>query len=255
MPLNARGDTDAGDGATNSATALFVAELQWGEPKLPAAVLDIAPDLVIGSDIVYGVSEEAELPLVQTLVALAQFTTRPTVLLAMVDRGDGHAPFMTSAAKHCLHVATLKRYTAAWQGHDAFVRRVSLKPWCKVPGRNAIEAPTRTVFDGILEGQIPADIVYEDSLCLAFRDITPQAPAHILLVPKKRDGLTKLSNARREQTDLLGHLLYSVRVIAQKEGLDDGFRVVINDGKAGGQSVNHLHIHILGGRQMRWPPG
>ena len=256
VPLDARGDTAA-------APALSVSELQWGEPSLPAAVIDIAPDLVIGSDIVYGVSEDAELPLVRTLVDLAQLSTTqrgahhsqaprsgPSLLLAMVDRGDGHAPFLTSAAKHCLSVATVRRFPAVWQGHDAFVRRVSLKPPC-----NAIDAPKRTVFDGILDRTVPADIVFEDSLCLAFRDIAPQAPVHILVVPKKLDGLTKLSKARQEQTDLLGHLLYTARVIAEMERLDDGFRVVINDGDAGGQSVAHLHLHILGGRQMRWPPG
>ena len=112
-----------------------------------------------------------------------------------------------------------------------------------------------TIFDKIIAKEIPSDIVHEDDQCLAFRDIAPQAPVHILVIPKVRDGLTQLSKAREDQAGLLGHLLYTAQAIAQQEKLDDGFRIVINDGKQGCQSVYHLHVHILGGRQMGWPPG
>ena len=115
------------------------------------------------------------------------------------------------------------------------------------------EAPT--IFDKILDGEIPADVVYEDDLCLAFGDVAPQAPVHLLLIPKRRDGLTQLSKAREDQVSVLGHMLFQAQQIAKDEGLEDGFRIVINDGPAGSQSVYHLHIHILGGRQMTWPPG
>ena len=112
-----------------------------------------------------------------------------------------------------------------------------------------------TIFDKIIDKSIPADIVYEDEQCLAFRDIAPQAPVHILVIPKARDGLTQLSKARDDQGALLGHLLLTARAVAAAEKLEKGFRIVINDGVEGCQSVYHLHVHLLGGRQMTWPPG
>jgi histidine triad (HIT) family protein len=113
---------------------------------------------------------------------------------------------------------------------------------------------TPTVFDKILSGEWSSDKVYEDETCLAFRDINPQAPVHIILIPKHRDGLTQLSKAREDQEGLLGHLMYVSQQIGNKE-CPKGFRIVINDGQDGAQSVYHLHLHILGGRQMTWPPG
>ncbi|KAL3632654.1 Histidine triad nucleotide-binding protein 1 [Castilleja foliolosa] len=112
-----------------------------------------------------------------------------------------------------------------------------------------------TIFDKIINKQIPANIVYEDDKVLAFRDISPQAPTHIVLIPKVKDGLTGISNAEVKHCEILGHLLYTAKLVAKQEGLDDGFRLVINDGPNGCQSVYHLHIHLLGGRQMNWPPG
>ncbi|XAR48350.1 hypothetical protein NMG60_11031153 [Bertholletia excelsa] len=103
--------------------------------------------------------------------------------------------------------------------------------------------------------EIPAKVVYEDEKVLAFRDISPQAPTHILIIPKVKDGLTGLSKAEERHTEILGHLLYTAKLVAKQEGLDDGFRVVINDGPNGCQSVHHIHVHLLGGRQMNWPPG
>ena len=110
-----------------------------------------------------------------------------------------------------------------------------------------------TIFAKIINREIPADIVHEDDHCLAFRDIEPQAPVHILLIPKK--PLAGLQEASPEDASLLGHLLVTARGIAEREGLDEGYRCVINAGPAGGQAVYHLHLHLLGGRQMAWPPG
>ena len=111
-----------------------------------------------------------------------------------------------------------------------------------------------TIFDKIISKEIPADVIYEDDLCLAFRDIAPQAPVHFLVIPKVRDGLTQLSKARDDQKQLLGHLMYVSQDLAKKE-CPTGFRLTVNDGKDGAQSVYHLHIHVMGGRQMNWPPG
>ena len=113
--------------------------------------------------------------------------------------------------------------------------------------------PSETIFSKIVRREIPAEIVYEDELALAFKDITPQAPVHILVIPK--DPLPKLSEADTQHQNLLGHLLLTARQIARDAGLDNGYRVVINNGADGGQTVFHLHLHILGGRQMQWPPG
>jgi histidine triad (HIT) family protein len=110
-----------------------------------------------------------------------------------------------------------------------------------------------TIFTRIINKQIPADIVYEDDLCLAFRDVNPQAPVHILLVPKK--PLDMLSNAAAGDQALLGHLLLAAGKITRELKIDGAFRLVINNGKEGGQAVFHLHLHILAGRKFRWPPG
>ena len=110
-----------------------------------------------------------------------------------------------------------------------------------------------TIFTKIINKQIPADIVYEDDLCLAFKDINPQAPVHVLLVPKK--PLDMLSSAQPEDQALLGHLLLVAGKIARQLKVDGAFRLVINNGEASGQSVFQVHLHILAGRPFRWPPG
>ena len=110
-----------------------------------------------------------------------------------------------------------------------------------------------TLFTKIINRQIPADIVYEDELCLAFKDVNPQAPVHILLVPKK--AIDTLSNAAAEDQALLGHMLLVVGKITRELKIDGAFRLVINNGKEGGQAVFHVHMHILAGRKFRWPPG
>lgn len=110
-----------------------------------------------------------------------------------------------------------------------------------------------TLFGKIIRREIPADIVYEDDICLAFRDINPQAPTHVLVIPKK--AIVKLSDAGAEDQAVLGHLMLAAGRIARSLGVSDAFRLVVNNGADAGQSVFHLHLHILAGRPFRWPPG
>lgn len=111
-----------------------------------------------------------------------------------------------------------------------------------------------TIFERIAAREIPADIVHEDELCLAFRDVSPMAPVHILVVPKK--PVPRLAASAPDDAPLLGHLLATATSIAKSEGIaDSGFRVVINNGPDGGETVPHLHVHLLGGRAFTWPPG
>ncbi len=111
-----------------------------------------------------------------------------------------------------------------------------------------------TIFSKIIRREIPADIVYEDDLCLAFRDIAPQAPVHILIIP--REPLSGVQAATQEYQVVLGHLLVVTRQIAERENIaTSGYRCVINAGPDSGQEVPHLHIHLLGGRKLQWPPG
>ncbi|MDE0514111.1 MAG: histidine triad nucleotide-binding protein [Gammaproteobacteria bacterium] len=112
---------------------------------------------------------------------------------------------------------------------------------------------TETIFAKIIRREIPADIVYEDDRCLAFRDVNPQAPVHILVIPKQ--PIARLMDAVDDDESLLGHLLLTANKVAADEGIGDAFRVAINNGAGVGQSVFHLHLHILGGRSFTWPPG
>jgi len=110
-----------------------------------------------------------------------------------------------------------------------------------------------TLFLKIINREIPADIVYEDEQCLAFKDINPQAPMHILIIPKK--PIAKLTDAEAGDQELLGHLLLKASEIAEQQGYGAAFRLVVNNGEGAGQAVFHLHLHILGGRPLSWPPG
>ena len=110
-----------------------------------------------------------------------------------------------------------------------------------------------TLFGKIIRREIPADIVYEDELCLAFRDINPQAPVHVLLIPKKE--IPRLTDAQHGDQALLGHLMLAAVKVAKSLGVEDAFRVAINNGAEAGQSVFHVHLHLLAGRKFRWPPG
>lgn len=112
---------------------------------------------------------------------------------------------------------------------------------------------SETLFTKIIKREIPADIVYEDDLCLAFRDINPQAPVHILIIPKK--PIEMVSKAEESDAPILGHLLMTARKIAADEGYADAFRLTVNNGADAGQTVFHLHVHLLAGRDFTWPPG
>jgi histidine triad (HIT) family protein len=112
----------------------------------------------------------------------------------------------------------------------------------------------KTLFQKICDREIPATIIHEDDLCVGFKDIAPKAPVHLLVVPRK--PITRVALATAEDQGLLGHLLLTAAKIAREQGFsDDGFRLVINNGPNGGEAVPHLHVHILAGRQMEWPPG
>ena len=111
----------------------------------------------------------------------------------------------------------------------------------------------KTIFQKIIDREIPADIVYEDDQCLAFRDVAPQAPVHVLVIPKRE--IVSLDALGDGDAALVVHLWKVIRELAGKLGLGGGYRVVVNCGRDGGQSVDHLHFHILGGRPMTWPPG
>ena len=111
----------------------------------------------------------------------------------------------------------------------------------------------KTIFKKIIDGEIPANIVHDDDQCLAFHDVSPQAPTHVLVIPKKE--IASLDQLAEEDAPLLGHMWIVIRQVASQLGLDGGYRVVVNCGADGGQSVDHLHFHILGGRALTWPPG
>lgn len=110
-----------------------------------------------------------------------------------------------------------------------------------------------TIFGKIIKREIPAEIVYEDELCLAFRDVNPQAPTHVLIIPRKE--MARLADAGQEDQALLGHLMLAASKVARQLGVDDAFRLVVNNGASAGQSVFHLHLHLLAGRPFHWPPG
>jgi len=110
-----------------------------------------------------------------------------------------------------------------------------------------------TIFEKIINRDIPAEILFEDEICIVIRDIEPQAPVHCLIIPKKK--IERISLSKDSDQSTLGHLLLIARKTATDEKLDSGFRVIINNGHEGGESVPHLHVHLMGGRQMNWPPG
>jgi histidine triad (HIT) family protein len=111
----------------------------------------------------------------------------------------------------------------------------------------------KSIFQRIIDKEIPAKIVFEDDRCLAFHDVAPQAPTHVLVIPKR--PIASVSAIEDGDLDLIAHLWRVIRDIASELGLSGGYRVVVNCGRDGGQSVDHLHFHLLGGRQLTWPPG
>ncbi|XP_068128858.1 uncharacterized HIT-like protein Synpcc7942_1390 [Hyperolius riggenbachi] len=143
-------------------------------------------------------------------------------------------------------------------GHHRTGRQQPQRPYCasdevQKAQQAAAQGTSDTIFSRILDKSLPADIIYEDKQCMAFRDVSPQAPIHFLVIPKI--PIPRISQVSADDTQLLGHLLVTASILAKKEGLKDGYRIVINDGRLGSQSVYHLHIHVIGGRQMGWPPG
>jgi histidine triad (HIT) family protein len=111
----------------------------------------------------------------------------------------------------------------------------------------------QNIFQKIIAGEIPADIVYEDEQCLAFHDIAPQAPTHVLVIPRK--PVRSVAELEDDDGELVAHLWKVIRNLADQLGLQNGYRVVVNCGRDGGQEVEHLHYHLLGGRALQWPPG
>ena len=113
---------------------------------------------------------------------------------------------------------------------------------------------SETIFSRIIKREIPADIVYEDDQCLAFRDINPQAPTHVLIIPRK--PIPTLNDISPGDREMLGELFLAAKEVARLEGIESsGYRVVMNCGEGAGQSVFHIHLHVLGGRTLEWPPG
>lgn len=114
-------------------------------------------------------------------------------------------------------------------------------------------AGEKTLFEKIIAREIPAEVEYEDEHCIAIHDVNPQAPIHLLIIPKK--PIARVSEAVDEDEETLGHLMLIGRDLAKKFQLEQGFRLVINNGSHGGETIPHLHVHLLGGRQLTWPPG
>ena len=110
-----------------------------------------------------------------------------------------------------------------------------------------------TIFQKIINREIPAEIIFEDDTCISIKDIEPQAPVHALIIPKKL--IARVGEADDADEQILGHLLLAAKKIAQEQKLEQGFRIVINNGSDGGETVPHLHVHLLGGRKLTWPPG
>ncbi len=111
----------------------------------------------------------------------------------------------------------------------------------------------KTIFKRIIDGEIPADLVYEDEVCIAFRDVRPQAPVHVLIIPRKE--IPSVAQVEPEDEAILGRLIVVARKLGEELGLANGYRLVLNCGPDGGQTVDHLHVHLLGQRPLGWPPG
>eukprot|EP00527_Entomoneis_sp_CCMP2396_P004473 CAMPEP_0198146472 /NCGR_PEP_ID=MMETSP1443-20131203/29598_1 /TAXON_ID=186043 /ORGANISM="Entomoneis sp., Strain CCMP2396" /LENGTH=345 /DNA_ID=CAMNT_0043810455 /DNA_START=252 /DNA_END=1289 /DNA_ORIENTATION=+ len=194
-------------------------------------------------------------------VSLADATLFPSCVFAnfMLPKFDVNPPLPPKMTQWFIDLrekdpAFIKVYDeitnalASWEKNDR---------WGSILGAGWRDEEPSTLFDKILAGEIPACIVMETDKVLAFKDINPAAPAHVLVIPKDRNGLTRLRKATDEHADILGKLMVVAAKVSRDAdlGFGDGARIVINDGPDGGQEVNHLHIHVLGGRSMQWPPG
>lgn len=179
--------------------------------------------------------------------------------------GKQHYQILASIWKMVKRTLTTLLVAASFRQSTAFLQTSSSFSRLQACRMSSVSSPSDdpmvnpqapTFFDKLVSKEVPATILFEDDECMAFRDIAPQAPVHFLVIPKNKDGLNRISNAREDQEAKLGHLLFVAQKVARQEGLvPGGFRTVINDGPEGCQSVYHLHIHVLGGRQMKWPPG
>lgn len=162
-------------------------------------------------------------------------TLRSTTFLPLITRRVTSGYRLGSEKASRIRVSTPVRLMATEEGVD-------------VP----VDLSQPTIFDKILSKEIPAQIVYEDEHSLAFRDINPQAPVHVLVIPKRR--ISMLSMAQSTDKELLGHLMLTAAKVAEIEKLDAGYRILVNNGKEGLQSVYHLHLHVIGGRKLKWGP-
>jgi histidine triad (HIT) family protein len=133
---------------------------------------------------------------------------------------------------------------------DGILRIARIDCLCQKGGNDMAE---KTIFKKIIDREIPAKIVYEDEYCLAFEDINPRAPTHLLVIPKKE--IASVDEITEADESLIGHLFTAIHKIAAERGLANGYRVVANCGPDSGQEVPHLHFHVLGGRKLAWPPG
>jgi len=191
---------------------------------------------------------QADVALFPTLVFAERMLPKFQKTFCLEPKLDSWFKFMTSGKDQ---VAT-RIYQEISSGLDAWEAN---QRWDTILGAGIIDTKPVTIFDKIISGDIPADIVYEDDLCLAFKDINPVAPTHVLLIPKQRSCLTQLRYANDDHIFLLGHLMSKVGHIATDLLGLESYRLVVNDGSGACQTVFHLHIHIIGGRALLWPPG
>eukprot|EP00037_Helgoeca_nana_P018114 m.172986 g.172986 ORF g.172986 m.172986 type:complete len:284 (-) comp24302_c0_seq1:3030-3881(-) len=178
--------------------------------------------------------------------------TDPMLTVRGIMRAAGPSTILARGGSGRLqHAAGLRLRRALCTPPSRTEESLAVQAWNRY--REAPPGQT-TIFDKVISKEIPADIVHEDALCVAFRDIAPAAPHHTLVIPKSR--VARLTDSTPDDTLLLGHLLQVAKQVAVADGLDaTGYRIVINDGPDACQSVYHLHVHVIGGRPMAWPPG
>jgi len=198
-------------------------------------------------------------------VSLADATLFPTLIFAEYMLPKFEPKGSTWSQEACFG-ANLSRWFNWVKVNDASFAKVyeeitgALKGWDEngrwdtIQGAGKRDTAPATIFDKIIAKEIPSDIVFEDDHCLVFKDVNPQAPTHLLVIPKKREGLTQLRHATEDHKGMLGHMMATVASVVREHKLE-GYRLVVNDGESAGQTVFHLHMHILAGRPLTWPPG
>jgi histidine triad (HIT) family protein len=186
-----------------------------------------------------------------------EFASRPQPTKQDLGVGRGEIGRIVSRGKHTPQLPNgLTFATKGSAGRGSFADS-GVRNGREACGRSSysgvIDVPDKTIFKRILDREIPADLIYEDDEVVAFNDVNPQAPVHVLVIPRKE--IPSLAHAEDGDSELLGRMLLVVRDLAKTLGLDDGYRTVINTGRDGGQTVAHLHMHLLGQRSLNWPPG